>query len=90
MKPQVTRETTGRGYGSRVWEQVQSWVVVAGRRMVSDGQMFRKPGSEVVADIQQTATCMGRQESGSGTEGFGVLQESDEAGRSGTGKVGNG
>jgi len=52
--------------------------------------MIRKSESEVVAEIHQTATGTDRQESGSGTEGFGVVQESDEAGRSGTGRVDNG
>jgi len=37
-----------------------------------------------------SATGMGGQESGSGTEGCGVFRESDEAGRSGTGRVGDG
>jgi len=52
--------------------------------------MTRKPGSEGVVEIRQTATGTGRQESWSGTEGFGVLLESGEAGSSGTGRVGNG
>jgi len=52
--------------------------------------MIRKSGSEVETEIRQTATGTGGQESKSGTEGFGVLWESDEAGRSGRGRVSNG
>jgi len=47
--------------------------------------MIRKPGSQVEAEICQTATGTGGQESRSGTEGFDVLGGSGEAGRSGTG-----
>lgn len=68
----------------------QRYCEVAGRRMVKDRQRIRKPGSKVEVEIRQTATGLGRRESMSGTEGFGILRELDKAGTSGTGRVGNG
>jgi len=52
----------------------------AGRWMVVDRRMIRKLGGDVVAETRQTAPGTGGQESWSGTEGLGVLQESGEAG----------
>jgi len=69
---------------------VISWAEVPGGIRQMDGRMIRKPGREVEAGIRQTATGTGGQESRSGTEGFGVIRESDETGRSGTGRVSNG
>jgi len=75
--PELVGESAGRRYRE-----------VAGRWIVRDRLMITGIGVE--AEGCQTATGKGGQASRSGTEGFGVFQESDEAGMSGTGKDGNG
>lgn len=66
----------GGGSAGRRYKQAASG------RVVRDTLMITKPGSLVEAVDRQTAADSGGQESRSGTEGCGVLRESDEAGKS--------